>query len=126
LTSGSVISRLDNFVNLDAFISTGRCVNNQNQIVPSADPGWTDCSAFGNIGRNVFRGPFQTNHDMSLVKRTNLTERVNIEFRAEAFNLTNTPSFAAPNTNVDTAAGGRVTSTLSLPRQIQFAIKYNF
>jgi hypothetical protein len=47
-------------------------------------------------------------------------------FRAEAFNVTNTPSFNAPNTTIDTATGGRVTSTSSTPRQMQFALKYDF
>ena len=49
-----------------------------------------------------------------------------LQFRAEVFNLTNTPSFNAPNTAIDTAAGGRVTSTASSPRQMQFALKYDF
>ena len=40
--------------------------------------------------------------------------------------MTNTPSFNAPNTAIDTAAGGRVTSTASTPRQMQFALKYEF
>jgi hypothetical protein len=40
--------------------------------------------------------------------------------------LTNTPGFSAPNTAIDTAAGGRVTSTSSTPRQMQFALKYEF
>jgi hypothetical protein len=53
-------------------------------------------AAFGDLGRNVFRGPFQTNHDLSVVKRTNLTERVNLEFRAEAFNFLNHPTFQSP------------------------------
>jgi hypothetical protein len=49
-----------------------------------------------------------------------------LQFRVEAFNVTNTPSFNAPNTLTDTASGGRVTSTASQSRQIQFALKYNF
>ncbi len=136
LTSGSIISRLDNFVNLDAFVSGGRCVNNQNQIVPSADPGCTGFSAFGNIGRNVFRGPFQTNHDMSLVKRTNLTERVNIEFRAEAFNVFNHAAFQSPQAAggsfgnyglVDVSSGdSSILATANRPRTIQFGVKLNF
>ena len=40
--------------------------------------------------------------------------------------MTNTPSFNAPNTAIDTTAGGRVTSTSSAPRQMQFALKYDF
>jgi hypothetical protein len=49
-----------------------------------------------------------------------------LEFRAEAFNVLNSTYFNAPNTNVDTAAGGRVTSTSNQARQIQFGLKYIF
>ena len=49
-----------------------------------------------------------------------------IELRAEAFNLLNSVYFAAPNTVIDTAAGGRVTSTSNQARQIQLGVKYTF
>jgi hypothetical protein len=136
LTTGSTISRLDNFVNLGAFISGGRCVNNQNQIVAAADPTCTGYSAFGTLGRNVFRGPFQTNHDMSLVKRTNITETINVEFRAEAFNVFNHPAFQSPQAAggsfgnygiVDVSTGdSSILATANRPRTIQFAVKLNF
>jgi hypothetical protein len=136
LTTGSIRDRLDNFVNLGAFVSGGRCVNSQNQIVPSSDPGCTGYSAFGNLGRNVFRGPFQTNHDMSLVKRTNITERANIEFRAEAFNVFNHPAFQSPSAAggsfgnygiVDVSSGdSSILATANRPRTIQFGLKLNF
>ena len=48
------------------------------------------------------------------------------EFRAEAFNVLNSVYFSGPNTNIDTAAGGRVTSTSNQARQIQFGFKYVF
>jgi hypothetical protein len=136
LTSGSVSSRLDNYVNLGAFISGGRCVNNQNQVVSSASPACTGFSALGDIGRNVFRGPFQTNHDMSLVKRTYITETFNVEFRAEAFNVFNHPTFQSPQAAggsfgnygiVDVSTGdSSIIATANRPRTIQFALKLNF
>jgi hypothetical protein len=49
-----------------------------------------------------------------------------LQFRAEFFNLTNTPTFAIPTTTVDTSAGGVVTATVNNPRQIQFGLKLNF
>jgi hypothetical protein len=91
---------------------------------------WFDVSAFvlpaqftyGNSNANILReGPFR-NLDFSLFKRFG----DKLEFRAEVFNLTNTPSFNAPATAIDTAAAGRVTSTLSTPRQFQFGLKFNF
>ncbi|HEV2826989.1 MAG TPA: carboxypeptidase-like regulatory domain-containing protein [Pyrinomonadaceae bacterium] len=136
LTTGSIYDRLDNFVNLDAFIVGGRCVNDQNQIVGCADPASTGYAAFGTLGRNVFRGPFQTNHDMSVVKRTNITERVNLEFRAEAFNVFNHPTFQSPQAQggsfgnygiVDASSGdSSILATANRPRTIQFGLKLNF
>lgn len=51
---------------------------------------------FGNLGRNAFVGPGYRNFDFSLVKNTNLTERIKIQFRLDAFNLLNHPNFANP------------------------------
>jgi hypothetical protein len=136
LTSGSVRDRIDNFVNLDAFISGGRCVNDQNQIVGCGDPSSTGFAALPTLGRNVFRGPFQTNHDLSIVKRTKLTESVNIEFRAEAFNFLNHPAFQSPQAAggsfgnygiVDVSTGdSSILATANRPRTIQFGLKLNF
>jgi Carboxypeptidase regulatory-like domain len=136
LTSGSTTDRIDNYVNLDAFISGGLCVNDQNVVVGCGDPSSTGFSAIGNLGRNVFRGPFQTNHDLSIVKRTNLTERVNLEFRAEAFNFLNHPAFQSPQAAgasfgnygiVDVSTGdSSILATANRPRTIQFGLKLNF
>ena len=64
--------------------------------------------------------------DFSIFKEFGLTETTRLQFRAEAFNLTNTPSFNLPtNTNFqDTANFGQATSTRSYAREIQFALKY--
>jgi len=55
---------------------------------------------FGSTGRNTMRGPSLWNLDLSLFRTFALTERLNMEFRAEAFNATNTPKFANPGANV--------------------------
>ena len=94
---------------------------------------WFDKTAFllpaqftyGNSGGGILREDSYKTLDFSLFKQFRMgTQR--LQFRAEVFNVTNTPSFNAPNTAVDTAAGGRVTSTSSTPRQMQFALKYEF
>ncbi|HKY44564.1 MAG TPA: carboxypeptidase-like regulatory domain-containing protein [Pyrinomonadaceae bacterium] len=136
LTPGGVRERIDNYVNLDAFISGGRCVNDQNQVVSCASASSTGFAALGDIGRNVFRGPFQTNHDISIVKRTNITETVNLEFRAEAFNFLNHPTFQSPQAAggsfgnygiVDVSTGdSSILATANRPRTIQFGLKLNF
>lgn len=94
---------------------------------------WFDKTAFalpaqftyGDSGGGILREDSYKTLDFSLFKQFRLgTHR--LVFRAEAFNLTNTPSFNAPNSAIDTTAGGRVTSTASAPRQMQFALKYDF
>jgi hypothetical protein len=55
-----------------------------------------------------------------------VTESSLLQFRAEFFNVTNTPTFSTPNTVTDTAAGGVVTTSANNPRQVQFALKFNF
>jgi hypothetical protein len=94
---------------------------------------WFDKSAFvlpaqftyGNSGANILREDDYQTLDFSLFKQFRMGTR-RLQLRAEAFNLTNTPSFNAPNSAIDTAAGGRVTSTASTPRQLQFAVKFEF
>ena len=95
---------------------------------------WFDKTAFllpnaytwGNSGANILREDRFKNLDLSLFKQFRINERSQVQFRAEAFNLTNSPSFSAPGTNIDTASGGVVTSTISTPRNIQFGLKLNF
>ncbi|HEY0759965.1 MAG TPA: hypothetical protein VGD59_11985 [Acidisarcina sp.] len=59
-------------------------------------------TTFGPSGnRNVFRSAFQKRADMSLVKITNLTERYQMRYSFDAFNITNTPSLDAPNNDVN-------------------------
>ena len=59
------------------------------------------------------------------IKRTYIRERMNLEFRAEAFNLTNTPPLNAPNAVLATPGFGSITSAGD-PRVLQFAVKFNF
>ena len=51
---------------------------------------------YGNSGRNILFGPSQTNLDFSLAKAFRLSERFRLQFRAEAFNASNTPGFGLP------------------------------
>jgi hypothetical protein len=52
---------------------------------------------FGNLGRNVVMGPDQRRMDVSASKRTQVTERVSLDFRAEAYNISNTPAVRNPD-----------------------------
>jgi hypothetical protein len=97
---------------------------------------WFDTSAFipqpfgalGNVGRNTLHGPPQRRLDLSLFKEFSVRDAWRLEFRLEAFNLTNTPSFANPNAILGNASFGTVTSTpaSSTPRQLQLALKMLF
>jgi hypothetical protein len=67
------------------------------------------------------------NADVSLFKKFAITERVNLEFRAESFNMTNTPWFGGPNLTVGGAAFGTVTpSQANDPRNVQLALRLAF
>lgn len=90
----------------------------------------------GSLQLTPVNGPSYFNLDMSLIKRTSITERVNIEFRAEAFNIFNHTNFRVVNDrgqttvnqqvqSINSANFGRITDTYS-PRVLQFAAKFNF
>jgi hypothetical protein len=94
---------------------------------------WFDTEAFqvapqftiGNSSRNPVRGPAYRNLDLALIKHTRVGEHVDVEFRAEAFNFTNTPPLGAPNVVKGNAAFGTII-TAGDPRVIQFGLKVNF
>jgi hypothetical protein len=66
------------------------------------------------------------NWDMSVIKNTRLSERTQLQFRAEAINALNHPQFTAPNTTTTSTAFGTVTGEFAWPRVIQFGLKALF
>jgi hypothetical protein len=92
--------------------------------------------AFGNAGRNTIIGPRTNSADFSVLKSTRITERANLQFRAEFFNLFNHPNFTLPNVTVNSSAFGTIASTVDVangnplgdggPRLVQFALKLVF
>jgi outer membrane receptor protein involved in Fe transport len=102
---------------------------------------WFDTSAFarvpttpdgiklrpGTAGRNILTGPATKLLDFSIFKNFRITEQVITQFRAEAFNLTNTPQFSQPEANITSGDFGRIRSTrLGTNRQIQLALRVQF
>jgi hypothetical protein len=88
---------------------------------------------FGTSGRNILRGPGAVNVDVGVFRAFDLSERVKLQFRAEAFNATNTPKFANPNANISAANFMMVTSTAGTDtnvegqeRQLRFALRLSF
>ena len=81
---------------------------------------------FGNSGRNTLRGPALEDLDVSISRNFTITERIRLQFRAEAFNLTNTVAFGLPNANVSGGSPGVITSLAADPRIMQFALRLTF
>ena len=77
-------------------------------------------------------GPGFMNTDFSVVKNTKLTERVNLQFRPEFFDVFNQANFGNPNLTVGNTSFGKITGTrfptgdFGSSRQIQFALKLQF
>jgi Carboxypeptidase regulatory-like domain/TonB dependent receptor-like, beta-barrel len=81
---------------------------------------------YGNSGRNILRADNLVTVDMTFRKNFVLRETRRLEFRMEAFNIANHPTFSAPNTTIGTAAAGTITSTLNSGRTLQGAVKLYF
>jgi hypothetical protein len=95
---------------------------------------WFDLGAFvpnapgtiGNAGRNLIFAPGTRNLDLMVSRMFKMPwEGHALQFRAEAFNSTNTANFGAPAAGIGTPTAGRITSAAD-PRRIQFALKYGF
>ncbi len=79
----------------------------------------------GTSSRNPVRGPGLQNADLMIGKTFNLTERLRLEFRAEAFNVSNTPALNDPNGSFGNAAFGSITSAGN-PRSFEFVVKLHY
>ena len=133
-SSGSVTDRLNGWLNPAAFTTAPllyptQCATDTNYCT----------TGFGSLGRNIYRGPFQQNWDFSLIKRFRLTERQDLRFAADFFNLWNHPNFGTPLvTDYEqylawTGSGqsgpdpfGRIVNTTGTPRLIQFSLRWAF
>jgi hypothetical protein len=100
------------------------------QAIPSAhDPtalapdGGTD---LGTVGRNVLRGPRQSNLDFSVAKLIPLAESKRLEFRADFFNLFNHANRDNPISDINSDDFGRVVSFSSSPRIVQLSLRFDF
>jgi hypothetical protein len=91
------------------------------QVFSNPDPG-----ILGGLPKLAFNGPAFFNWDFGVAKRTNITEGTNVEFRAEFFNLPNHTSFFIGDQDINSTQFGRLTSSNSTPRVIQFGLKVNF
>jgi len=93
---------------------------------------------FGSSGLNLLRGPRGVSLNMSLFRDFSVLERIKIQFRSEAFNLTNTPIFNNPNASVSSATFNsdgtikalngfsQITSAQPVERQIRLGLRLSF
>ncbi len=137
LQSGSPLP-VTQATNLNAFAGFG--IQRPNRVADPHLPAdqrtterWFNTSAFtpapqfviGSSSRNPVRGPGYRALDLMIGKTFHRTERLRAEFRAEAFNVTNTPPLGNPNGSFGTAAFGTITSALD-PRVFELALKVHF
>jgi hypothetical protein len=111
----------DGWFNPAAFTQPGRVTNVRG----------TPLTLFGNLARRAGRGPGTTNLDFSVFRNFVLREGLNLQFRAEAFNLSNTPAFflpsaASPALTIGNANFGKLTASSATGRQLQFGLKLLF
>jgi len=86
---------------------------------------------FGNLGRGRLRGPGLADWNFSVGKNISFTERVRLQFRAEAFNITNHTNFGAPVLSLFangqfSPTAGKIQNTTTTSRQLQFGLKLVF
>ena len=87
---------------------------------------------FGTVGKNTLITPGLATIDLSFVKNFGVTETTRAQFRAEFFNLFNRPNFGDPDITPFSSNGGRdvnagkITETITSPRQLQLGLRYIF
>jgi hypothetical protein len=95
---------------------------------------WFDTSCFttpgplqlGNSGSGKVRGPGYYNADLSLSKSQNIREKMRLILQVDAFNLSNTPHYSNPDTNLADSNFGQIGGTHGVPRQIQLGVHVTF
>ena len=124
---GRVEDRLNAYFNNGIYSTTSGTIT-QNDTGTGAAPVFaTAGNYYGNTGRNILRGPFQRDLDIQLQKDTMIHGGYVVEFRAQAFNITNTPTFANPADDVGTASSfGVITATVGNPRILQFVLRIKY
>ena len=123
--NGSVSSRVNKFFNTSVFVPAayvpdGGLINGQ---FPVSGGG----TIFGNLGRNILRGPGQQNVDLGIAKRTKVGEKAVMVFRWEFFNIFNHANFANPASDVSSPSTFGTINAMSVnPRIMQYGLKFEF
>jgi hypothetical protein len=121
---GRIEANVDSYFKLNAFCAA--------HIVPYGD---ATASGYGNSGVGAVLGPDQFNWDISLLKSTQITERVKFQFRTDFYNAFNHPQFSDPGSTAYASSGFinvaqpstiNITETRVNPRLIQFGAHFFF
>lgn len=117
-THGSTNDQITHYLNPACFATA----------TPVPNSAGSGVNGYGNVPRNAFRGPFQQNWDMSVIKRFTILERHQFTFRTDFFNVWNHPVFDQPSAVQVATPGtfGQITRTIIPARLIQFGLKYDF
>jgi hypothetical protein len=83
-------------------------------------------NTYGDSGRGVLYAPGTQTVDVSLSRTFALWKTLRLQFRADAFNLFNTPQFGFPNSAIGSPTAGRITTTIADNRSLQFAVKLDW
>jgi hypothetical protein len=130
LTSGNIHQRISNgYLNPSAFVPAPLLYPTQCQ----SDPNFCT-TGFGDLGRNLYHGPFQQNWDASLIKYFKIGEGQEIRFTADFFNIWNHTNFANPSvTDIEAYLAsptnspfGKIVGTVGTPRLVQFSLRWSF
>ncbi|MGA8867101.1 MAG: carboxypeptidase-like regulatory domain-containing protein [Candidatus Sulfotelmatobacter sp.] len=134
LTSGDIHQRINGYLNPTAFAPAPLLYPTQCQ----SDSNYCT-TGFGDLGRNIYHGPFEQNWDASLIKYFKLSERQELRFTADFFNVWNHTNFGSPgvtdieahlawvnNGSIGQDPFGTILSTTGTPRLIQFSLRWAF
>ncbi len=130
LSSGNIHSRVANgYLNPTAFTPAPLLYPTQ----CGSDPNFCT-TGFGDLGRNLYHGPFQQNWDVSVLKHFKIGERQEVRFAADFFNIWNHTNFADPSvTDIEAYLAspgnspfGKIAGTNGNPRLIQFSLRWGF
>jgi Carboxypeptidase regulatory-like domain/TonB dependent receptor len=133
LSHRDIHQRLNGYLNASNFTTApllyGPNLCDPSQNDPTVTPNSTFCTTdFGDLGRNIYHGPFQQNWDFSLIKNFKMTERQAVRFTADFFNIWNHANFANPaQADVENPSTfGKITQTVGTPRLIQLSLRWAF
>ncbi len=82
--------------------------------------------SFGDVGRDSMRSSHVITTDFSVLKNFAFTEKIFVQFRAEAFNIMNIQNYGVPDSNISDTTAGVISSLAAKPRELQFALRLSF